>query len=224
MKVLIFDSGTLITLSMNNLLDMLRDLKKIFPGKFIITKEVENEIVLRPLRIQQFKLGAIRLRKLIQDKILEFPDVLNIRHSAVSNTANELLKEANSIFIADGNPVHIVDQGEASILALNKLLQNRGIKSMIAIDERTTRMLCERPENLRKLLENKLHTRVKQQKQISKDFHKASFIRSTELIYVAYKKGIVPKDKELLDAMLYGAKFKGASISSDEINEIERMA
>ena len=117
MKVLIFDSGTLITLSMNNLLDMLRDLKKIFPGKFIITKEVENEIVLRPLRIQQFKLGAIRLRKLIQDKILEFPDVLNIRHSAVSNTANELLKEANSIFIADGNPVHIVDQGEASILA-----------------------------------------------------------------------------------------------------------
>ena len=224
MKAVIFDSGTLITLSMNNLLDMLRDLKRNFSGKFIITKEVENEIVSRPLRIPQFKLGAIRLRELINDKVLEFPDVLGIKHDDIFKLTNILLKEANSIFTADKNPVHIVDQGEASVLALSKLLYEKNIENLIAIDERTTRMLCERPENLRKLLENKLHTKVKQQKQISNSFHKAVFIRSTELIYVAYKKGIIPKDKELLDAMLYGAKFKGAAISGDEIREIERMS
>ena len=78
MEAVIFDSGTLITLSMNCLLDVLRNLKKDFDGKFIITDEVEEEIVTKPMNIQKFKLGAIRLKSLIDDGTLEFPNSLGI--------------------------------------------------------------------------------------------------------------------------------------------------
>jgi predicted nucleic acid-binding protein len=222
-KAIIFDSGTLITLSMNNLLDMLRSLKKEFDGKFIITREVENEIVFKPMRIKRFKLGAMRLKSLIDDKTLEFPSSLEINEKEISKMTKDILKDANAIYVAKGRPVHIIDTGEASILALSKLLRDKGIENMIAMDERTTRMLCERPENLNKLLQRKLHTKVTQQKKSNPDFHQSSFIRSTELIFVAYKKGILPKDKELFDAMLFAAKFKGAAISSDEIRQIQRL-
>ena len=223
MKSIIFDSGTLITLSMNNLLDMLRELKKGFDGKFIITREVENEIVFKPMRIKRFKLGAMRLKGLIDDKTLEFPDSLGINEKEISRMTKDILKEANSLYVAKGRPVHIIDGGEASILSLSKLMRDKGIENMIAMDERTTRMLCERPENLSHLLNRKLHTKVTQQRKTNFDFHQSSFLRSTELIYVAYKKGIIPKDRELLDAMLYAAKFKGAAISSSEIKILGKL-
>jgi predicted nucleic acid-binding protein len=222
-KAIIFDSGTLITLSMNDLLDMLRELKKTFNGKFIITREVENEIVLKPMRIKRFKLGAIRLKRLIDDGTLEFVDSVGVNQQEISRMTKEILKDANSLYVAEGKPVHIIDEGEASILALSKLLRDKGIKNMIAMDERTTRMLCERPENLKHLLQRKLHTKVTQQKKRNDDFHKSQFLRSTELIFVAYKKGIIPKNKELLDAMLYAAKFKGAAISSEEIKVMKKL-
>lgn len=217
MKAVIFDSGTLITLSMNGLLDMLRDLRKIFNGRFIITKEVENEIVTRPMNIKKFKLGAIRLKSLIGDGVLEFPVAFNINQNDISRISKDILKSANSIYFAEGKPVHIIDEGEASILALGKLLRDKGIENMIAMDERTTRILCEKPDNLKNLLERKLHTKITEKGVKGWEFHKCNFIRSTELIFIAYKRGLIPKNKELLDAMLYGAKFKGAAISGDEI-------
>ena len=222
-KAIIFDSGTLITLSMNDLLEMLRKLKQNFGGKFIITREVEEEIVTKPMKIKKFKLGAIRLKKLIEDKTLEFPDVFGISQNEISKIANSILKDANAMFIAEKRPVHIIDLGEASIMALSKLLRNNKIANLIAMDERTTRMLCEKPQNLERLLSKKLHMKVIQQKQGNRDFYRGDFIRSTELIFIAYKKGILPKNKELLDAMLYAAKFKGAAISSDEIKVMERL-
>ena len=57
--------------------------------------------------------------------------------------------------------MHIIDNGEATCLALSLLAEERGIKNAIVIDERTTRMIGENPENLRRLFENKLHTKVK---------------------------------------------------------------
>jgi len=124
-KAIIFDSGTLITLSMNDLLEMLRKLKQNFGGKFIITREVEEEIVTKPMKIKKFKLGAIRLKNLIEDKTLEFPDVFDISQNEISKIANSILKDANAMFIAQKRPVHIIDLGEASIMALSKLLRNK---------------------------------------------------------------------------------------------------
>ena len=223
MKAVIFDTGVLITLSMNCLLDILRELKKSSKTKFIITKEVEHEAVIRPLKIRRFKLGAYRIKKLIDDGTLEFPESVGIKRNEITGVANNILKSANNMFYQHEKPIHIIDLGESSILALSKLLRDKGIENVIAMDERTTRMLCEKPGNLHKLLERKLHTRLKQKNPRKEEFHKSSFIRSTEIIYVAYKKGILKGDKDYLDALLYGAKFKGAAISGDEIKQIEGL-
>ncbi|MBS3072650.1 hypothetical protein J4477_02355 [Candidatus Pacearchaeota archaeon] len=224
MKVVIFDSGALITLSMNSLLDMLVDLRKVFKGKFVITKEVEEEIVKKPLTIKKYKLGAIRLRKLINDKILEFPESLGVDSSEIRKISYDIIKQTNSIYFSKNYPVHIIDTGEASALALSKILRAKKIDNVIAMDERTTRILCEKPENLREILENKLHTRIEEKGQIDKDLQNTFFIRSTELVYIAFKKGLIEdQSKDMLDALLYSTKFKGASISGSEIREMERL-
>ena len=62
---------------------------------------------------------------------------------------------------------------------------------------------------------------------IAKDFHiftKYRFIRSSELVYVAYKKGLVSlKGRRVLEALLYATKFKGSSISFEEIEELKGL-
>ena len=222
MKVIIFDAGTLINFSMNCMLDIIKELKSKFDGKFIITREVEYEIVKRPMTIKKYKLGAIRLKSLIDEKILEFPESVGVNSAEINEIERKVLSSANSIFYIGNRPLHLIDLGEASCIALSSILNEKKIKNIIAIDERTTRMFFEKPENLKRLLEQKLHANVTI-KYLPNNIGHFKFIRSSELVYVAYKKGISNIDKEMFDAMLYSAKFKGCAISSDEIREIERM-
>ena len=85
-------------------------------------------------------------------------------------------------------------------------------------------MLVEKPENLKELLEKKMHTNVKLKESNFKEFNGFKIIRSTELIYIAYKKGLINlRGKEVLDALLYALKFKGCAISSEEIEEIKNI-
>jgi len=113
------------------------------------------------------------------------------------------------------------------------------------IDERTTRMLTEAPENLEKMMERKLHMPLDAELSLLKELRDFKFIRSAELLYVAFKKDLVlsarnsvpsklgtskevpfpsgKKSKDLLDALLYGVKFKGCAISSVEIEEMKRL-
>jgi len=78
MKVLIFDTGTLITLSMNGLLYLLEEMKKTCDCKFLITKEVKYEVLDRPIGIKRFELGALRVQALIEKGVLELPNALKI--------------------------------------------------------------------------------------------------------------------------------------------------
>jgi len=224
MKAIIFDSGVLITLSMNSLLEILKDLKKTFSGKFLITREVENESVIRPMQIKKYKLGAMRIKSLINEKIIEFPDSLNISDKEIDSKTKEILNYSNSMLQTKKRPIHLIESGEASCLALSSTLFDKGIDNVIAIDERTTRMIIEKPENLRILMEDKLHTPIELKLENKNQFKNINFIRSTELIYVAYKKNLIKNSsKDMLDAMLYGAKYKGCSISYEEIKQIEKM-
>jgi hypothetical protein len=55
-------------------------------------------------------------------------------------------------------------------------------------------------------------------------FRQFKIIRSIELAYIAYKKGLVKfGDGKLLDALLYSLKFKGCAVSSEEIEEIKKL-
>ena len=224
-KAIIFDAGTLISLSMNGLIDELRKLKKIFNGNFLITSQVKAEIIDNPLKIKQFELEALRTRKSLEDGILELAESLGFNNSAIQSESEKIMNTSNSLFQSSRGEVKIMHLGEASCIALSKMLNEKKIKNLIAIDERTTRMLIEKPENLKDLLSRKLHTNIRSLKSNFEYFKEFSVIRSVELVYVLWKKGLMELNDgiNVLDALLYALKFKGCSVSSDEIEEIKRM-
>ncbi len=223
--VIIFDASTLISLSMNGLLGELKKLKEIFQGKFIITKEVKYEVIDRPIKVKRFELEALRTMKLLREKVIEMPDSLGISDKDIEEAKNKMMDIANNMFVGNKKNIHIIHDGESSCLALSRLLLDKKVPHVIAIDERTTRMLSEKPDNLKDLLRRKLSTNVQLKRKDFKYFRGFRFIRSTELMYVAWKKGLLDlKDsKMVLDAVLWALKFKGAAISGDEINEIKSI-
>ena len=224
MKALIFDSGTLINLSMNGLLDLLATMKKEFNGKFIITKEVKYEVVDRPIGVYRFELGAMRVQKLIDDGVLEMPSSLSLSEENIKKETQKLMDIANRSVDVGGKWVRIVSEAEISCLAVSSELSEKKIENLIAIDERTTRILSENPSNLERMMSEKMHHRVHVVIDNLKPFSKFKFIRSSEIVYVAYKKGLIDlKGKRVLEALLYATKFKGAAISFEEINELKKL-
>ncbi len=223
-KAIIFDSGTLISFAISGLLNEFRELKKIFGGKFLITKQVMAEVVDKPLQIKRFELEALKINELVTDKVLELPAEFGIDDKTIAKMTDNILNVANNTFYGHGNAMQIIHLGETSCLALSTLLNERKIENVISVDERTVRMLCEKPENLSLLFQKKLHTDINAKKENFSFFAKFRFIRSTELVYIAYKKGIVKlKNPKILDALLYAMKFNGCAISDEEILEIEKM-
>ena len=222
-KAIIFDASTIITFSMNGFLQELKKLKKIFGGKFLITQDVKREVVDKPMKVNRFKLEALGIEKLMNEKVLEMPSSLKINDGLISKKTDEIKKVANNLFEARGKYLHLIDSGEASCLALSKILDEKKIKNVVAVDERTMRMLGEKPENVKELLERKLHTKVVLKKENFGIFEGFKFIRSAELIYIAHKKKLFDLNDGVLEALLYAVKSKGCAISGDEIKEIVRM-
>jgi len=223
-KAIIFDAGALISLSINGLLGELQKLRGIFNGDFLITEQVKSEVIDKPLKIKCFELEALKVQQLLENKVLKMADSLGIDNSLIKAKTEEIINLANNLFVSSNNKVNILQLGEASCLALSKILSEKKIENVIVIDERTTRMLVEKPENLKNLLEKKLHTPINLVKKDFSYFKEFKIIRSAELIYVAWKKNLIELKKgDVLDALLYALKFKGCSISDDEITEIKKL-
>jgi len=222
--IIIFDAGTLISFSKAGLVPELRELKKIFKGKFIINQKVKEEAIDTPLKIKRFQLEALKIKSLLDDKILEMPDSLGLDDKLIRLKANTILNKANTIFHGDERDIHLIELGECTALAISKMLNEKKINNVIAIDERTTRSISETPRELKKYLEKRLHTNLNVNQENLDFFKQFKFIRSTELIYVAYKKGILRlKGTENLSAVLYALKYKGCAISGKEIQEIKNL-
>ena len=224
-KAIVFDSGTLISFSMNGITDLIKSLKGVFDGKFLITSEIKKEVIDTPLKIKKFKLEALKIKHLLDEGVLEMPSSLGIKDSEISIETNKLLDEANTIFRGNGTDIHLLDVGECSCIALSRILTNKGIENVLAVDERTTRNLVENPKRLKEFLEKKLHVKIKVKKEGLKQFSGFKIIRSAELVYIAYKKDLTKlKNHDVLDSLLYAVKYKGAAISNEEIEEIKSMA
>ncbi len=224
-KALIFDSGTLISFSMNGLLDLVKKLKEVFKGRFLITNEVKKEIIDKPLTIKRFELEGLKLKQLLDEGIIELPSVIGIKDAEMTKKVDEVMKLSNNTFVGSKGPINLIARGEASCFALSSILNEKKIKNVMAVDERTARSLVEKPNELGKYLGKKLHTKIKPNIQNYKFFNQFKIIRSAELVYIAYKKGLVDlkNGTTVLDALLYAVKFKGCAISGDEIKEIKRI-
>ena len=224
MKYLIFDAGPIISLTMNGMLPVIEKLKGVFDGEFVLTPRVKREVVDRPMKIKKFKLEALQVKDMIDRGVFKMTTDI-VASQKLSREAKRILKVVNGVLrvTATGEKIGIVHNGEAECLAFSKLCN---YENVIVIDERTTRMLSEAPGDLKKMMERKLHMPLDADLKLLGDLKGVRFIRSAELLYVAWKKGLVSvgKSRELLDALLYGVKFKGCAISSKEIDEIVRYA
>lgn len=226
MKSLIFDAGPVISLATNNLLWILKPLKKEFNGKFYITEPVRKELVDRPLETKKFKFEAIQVERLIEDGILDVID-----NGFIREATPRLINTANQIFRAYNNYMKIVHFAEMSVIAAAINLN----ADAIAIDEKTTRSLIENPRMIIDILKKTLHTSIGINETNLKEFknntRNIKAIRSIELVTIAYEHGIldgyitkIPNArKNLLESVLWGVKLNGCAVSKDEIEQIVRI-
>lgn len=221
-KNLVFDSGPLISLTMNGLLFVLEELKDKFPEtNFIITPQVKKETIDKAFTVKKYALEAVKLQTLIDKNILTLATEEVSKQKLEKETQN-FLNLANSCFKAEGRNLSLIQLGEASCLAFANLIEE---ESLIVTDERTARLYTESPENLKIILERKLHSTIGSNQKNLREFRGFSFIRSSELLVVAYENDLFEykKDKTLLDALLYSVKYSGTSISTKEIEEIKSL-
>jgi len=214
---MICDSSSLISLSMNCMIPVLVELSE--KADFIITQSVYDEIITNPLKRGHHIMGPMKFKALVQQGILQI-------EKADYQETEEILDSSNSIYFARHKQLKIIQLGEAEALAL----ANDG--DVLLMDERTLRFLIEKPNDLRDLLQHRMHKGISMNQQRSNAFRKycqgVSVIRSSELIAVAYEMGILEKyfagdSYEVLKACLWALKYKGCSLSVKDIEEYLKM-
>jgi hypothetical protein len=223
---ILLDAGPIISLTTNNLLWILERLRKQAKSSFSIVSSVKREIVDRPLMTKKFKFEALQVERLIEQGILQVIDL-----PALKSTALRLLDLANNTFWAHHAPIRIVQLGEMETLAA--AVEQRS--NRVVVDERITRSLLESPEQLQRLMEQRLHTQLHVDTGRLEEFRTyvrhVELIRSAELVTIAYERGLlndfvvkVPNaHRELLESVLWGVKLNGCSISEQEINTLVQM-
>ena len=211
--MIVFDSGSIISLALNCLCPVLKN----FDVKFSIPKKVYEEIVLKPSEKRRYALESMRINSLIEGGSL-------VVIEPTTDLGAKLLDAANSIYSIHGKPLAIIHEAESDVMSLAYELN---AKAMM-IDERTLRMLCEDPKGLRKLLVHRNSCDVNVNKEKLEEFHSLAsgipILRSSELVAVAYERGFLSHlygvgDKKVLEASLCALKYSGCSITWDEIDE-----
>lgn len=218
MNKIFFDSSTLISIAMSCALDSFAKLQKDFGGDFAITPTVKAETIDKAMRTLRFKYEGYRLNALLKSGVIKlYPEK---KFSAEIEDMKDLM---NRTFFAWGKPMTIVHPGEISALVV--ALEQEA--DAYAVDERTTRLLIENPEEVTRLLGSKLHTSIETDKsnirELKRKLSKLPVIRSTELALAAYQKGYFKQTgRDVLEGVLWALKFAGCAITKDEINSYLR--
>jgi len=189
-----------------------------------MTPAVKKEVIDYPLQIKRFELGALRVQQLVESNIIETSNKIGVDDKTLSEETQKIMSIINSTLKTEGKSIKIVSDAESSCLALSKILSEKNVENIIAIDERTTRTLFEKPENLEELMSKKLHKRIKISNNEFRNLGNFKFIRSPEIVYVAFKKGLTKlQGNKALEALLYATKYKGSSISDEEIRALKKL-
>ncbi len=230
-RCIVFDTGPIISLAVNNLLWILDDLKEAFKGEFYITPTVYEELINKPLKTRKYKLEALQVLPYITKGTLKI-----YTHPAIKEIAEEVEHYANNSFNIHEESIKIVHPGEIEAVATAVFLQ----ASAIAIDERTTRHLIEKPEKIAEHMERKIHAKVfinwKNLNMVKKRIDRLAVIRSVEFVTIAFEKGLLNRytqqpsksfvpniRKAVLEGVLWAVKLNGCSVKEQEIIQILKM-
>ncbi|MFP4111779.1 MAG: hypothetical protein ACLFPQ_02890 [Candidatus Woesearchaeota archaeon] len=231
MKTLVFDTGPLITLTLNNLLWVLDPMKERFKGEFVVPVKVKQELIDNPLRSKKYKLEALQILPYFNRNILKI-----FRHLELEKKTQEIIDLADNTFSAKGNYIKVVHEADVQVIASAIILN----ADAAVIDEYTARYLVENPMKIAKRMERKLHTNVsvnRENLQKLKNMMKGlKVLRSLEIIAIAYELGFLDRylfegekrfvkrpKRTLLEAALWGIKLNGCSVSEKEIEEIMNL-
>ncbi|NTV24310.1 MAG: hypothetical protein HGA85_08150 [Nanoarchaeota archaeon] len=226
MRSIVFDSGPLISFATNNMLWLLPLMKERFQGEFIIPPAVKQEIVDRPLGSKKFKYEALQILAMLEQGIIK-----QTFNEDIKRRSERLLLMSNELFRAQDNFIRICHPAEMEALATAIEIG----ADTIVIDEFITKTLIERPEAVRERMEKKLHLGVTgddlKVREFLKEVSMVKPIRSVDIAVVAYELGLYSKlkpagadaDRTLLEAILWGLKLNGCSITENEIGEILRL-
>lgn len=218
MNELVFDASSIISVSENCLMRVLKKLSFKAKGSFIIPEMVEVEVVERPLSIKRFELNALRVKKAIEEGWLKvYRDTEELK-----GMSERIESMTNNIFFKERKPIRLIHAGEAGSLALHKLLN----ASVLVIDERTTRDLLEKPGRFHERLEKNYGKKVffdsKKLIELKKLLGRIRIVRSSELMIEAFDHGLfkdeLKEDPKTIEAVLLALKFNGCAISFSEIN------
>lgn len=230
MKGIVFDTGPVISLTLNNLLWLLDPLKKKFGGDFFICPGVYGELIKKPLTTKKFKFEALQILPYIVTDVLKL-----YKNEELSKITKELMHLANNSFLARGSPIKVVHLGEIEAIATAILT---GAETLV-IDERTTRTLIENPHAVSEHLQRKLHTHIDIDRdmldKLKSRIEHIKVIRSFELVSIAYESGFLDRymlesvesvpevsnvKRAVLEGVLWAIKLSGCSVSRDEIYEV----
>jgi hypothetical protein len=228
MKQLVFDSGPMISLTLNSLLWVLEPLKERFQGDFIVPPSVKEELVDKPLTTKKYKLEAFQILPYFNRGTLKV-----VSPEELEGKTKELLNLVDNTFSAKGKFIQLVHHADMQVVALGILTG----ADAIVIDEYTTRLMIENPRRILKRMEKKLHTKCsineKNLEQLKAQLKGLRVLRSVELITIAYEAGILDRylfegekrfvkqpKKTLLEAALWSLKLNGCAISEYEIQDV----
>jgi len=212
---IVFDTGPLISLSNTCLLEALNYL----PSELYITPTVYREVYVHPRRKRIYAWSAERIGELIGRKIF-----VHTLSAADLSTVEHLDRVLNSVFYSSRGPIRILQRGELEAVVLAQRLDK-----ILAMDERTLRLIIEDPEQLRARLARKLHGWVKVNKERlerARELIRDIFVvRSVDIVAYAYEKGFLHDKKDpvaALRAALYALKYNGCAVSEEEIERYLR--
>jgi len=223
MKQIIFDAGPIISLTTNNLLSILPEMKERANAAFIMPKAVYGEVVERPLQTKKFKFEALQVMKLVREGVFDLVDA-----APIVELTNKIENYANSVYVLNGKPLKVLQAGELSTLAVALY---RSADACV-VDERTTRLMIEHPEHMKEILEHRMNAKITINKTALDEFRKITstihIIRSVEMVAIAFEMGLfnaflpsVPHAKHiLLESLLWGVKLQGCAVSEEEIANI----
>jgi hypothetical protein len=229
MKSIIFDSGPIISLALNNLLWILEPLKGRFGGKFYITEAVKKEIIDHPLQTRRFKFEAFQVIKMLKEGTIEVYE-----SDSLHQKASAFMEATNSLYAIRGQRLKMFHYAELSVLAASLELGSLAV----VIDEKMTRILLENPDKIPEILHKRMHERAQVDRgrlnAVRSQLKAIKIIRSTELATMAYERGLFhdyvadqkfvehPK-QELIESILWGLKLAGCAISEKEINQVLKI-
>ncbi len=215
----VIDTGTMITFSSTCLMNVFRAFVKRNNIELIVSNDVAEESVWRPINNKRFALNAARIKYAFSEKIVRVVP----QTPECQKYEEKILHLANNSFYTRVGPITLLQRGEAEALALAKIYDAKAL----FIDERTTRSLIENPLRLKKVLEKRQNQEITMNENnltaFREMFPTLKMFRSVDIVAFAYEQDLF--DHELthsiveLEAALWAMKFSGCAVSEMEIND-----